>query len=82
VVTAGGQAVHRHVSSGSSFGGNPLQQTIGLGKADRVATLEVYWPTSRTTQVFRDIPAGQAIEITELMADYRRLDWKLIPVPR
>ena len=35
VVTAGENplTVHRHVSSGSSFGGNPLQQTIGLAKA-------------------------------------------------
>ena len=39
VVTAGEKplTVHRHVSSGSSFGANPLQQTIGLAKADRVA---------------------------------------------
>ena len=47
VVTAGEkpQAIHRHVSSGSSFGGNPLEQTIGLGKATRVARLEIHWPT-------------------------------------
>ena len=39
VVTAGETplTIHRHVSSGSSFGANPLQQTIGLAKADRVA---------------------------------------------
>ena len=38
VVTAGDKplTVHRHVSSGSSFGANPLEQHIGLGKADRV----------------------------------------------
>ena len=67
VVTAGEQplTVHRHVSSGSSFGANPLQQTIGLAKADRVAVLEIHWPTSGTTQVFRDIAADQAIEVTE-----------------
>jgi hypothetical protein len=29
------------VSSGSSFGANPLQLTIGLGTADRVALLEI-----------------------------------------
>jgi len=83
VVTAGESplTVHRHVSSGSSFGGNPLQQTIGLGKAGRVARLEVTWPTSGTTQVFRDIPADQAIEVEEFATDYRRLKWKPIPVP-
>jgi hypothetical protein len=83
VVTAGGQplTVYRHVSSGSSFGANPLQQTIGLGGADRVARLEVFWPTSGTTQVFHDIAVNQAIEVTEFAADYRPLDWKPIPLP-
>src|SRR5262249_15978844 len=40
-VTAGAAplTVHRHVSSGSSFGANPLQQTLGLGQAGRGAGL-------------------------------------------
>jgi hypothetical protein len=57
--------VYRHVGSGSSFGANPLRQTIGLAKARRAAVVEVYWPTSGTTQVFRDVAADQAIDITE-----------------
>jgi ASPIC and UnbV/FG-GAP-like repeat len=73
--------VHRHVSSGSSFGANPLQQTIGLAKAKRAALLEIHWPTSGTTQVFRDIVANQAIEVTEFAESYRPLDWKPIPQP-
>jgi hypothetical protein len=83
VVTAGGKplTVHRHVSSGSSFGANPLEQTIGVGKADRVAVLEIDWPTSGTTQVFRDVAVNQAIEVTEFAPDYRRLDWKPLPSP-
>ncbi len=83
-VTAGSPplTVHRVVTSGSSFGGNPLEQTIGLARADRVATLEIRWPTSGTTQVFRDIPADQCIEITELAEGYRRLDRRLVPAPR
>ncbi len=74
--------VHRHVSSGSSFGANPLEQHIGLGKANRVAVLEVYWPSSGTTQTFRDIPANQYIEITEFASEYRKRDLKPIPVPK
>jgi hypothetical protein len=74
--------VHRHVSSGSSFGGNPLQQHIGLGKASSVATLEIYWPTSGTTQVFHDLHVNQAIEITEFANDYRRLNWTPVPLPK
>jgi FG-GAP-like repeat/ASPIC and UnbV len=73
--------IHRHVTSGSSFGANPLQQTIGLAKADRVATLEIYWPTSKTTQVFRDVPVDQSIEIVEFSENYRRLESKPIPLP-
>jgi hypothetical protein len=82
VVTAGDKplTVHRHVSSGSSFGANPLQQTIGLAKADRIALLEITWPTSGTTQVFRDIAADQFIEITEFAQDYRKLSRKPIPI--
>jgi hypothetical protein len=73
--------VHRHVSSGSSFGANPLEQHIGLGKADRVARLEVYWPVSGTTQVFENIPANRGIVITEFAKEYQTRTWKPIPVP-
>ncbi|HTU93653.1 MAG TPA: ASPIC/UnbV domain-containing protein, partial [Gemmataceae bacterium] len=84
VVTAGDTplTVHRHVSSGSSFGANPLQQTIGLGRANRIALLEIHWPTSDTTQVFRDVAVNQAIEVTEFAPDYRKLDWKPIALPK
>ncbi len=84
VVTAGAEplTVHRHVSSGSSWGANPLEQHIGLARAGKVAQLEVHWPTSRTTQVFRDIDADQAIEITEFATNYRKLDWKPIRAPK
>jgi hypothetical protein len=74
--------VYRHISSGSSFGANPLQQTIGLGKADRVASVEVHWPTSGTTQTFRDLAVDEAIEITEFANDYRKLAWQPIQVPK
>jgi hypothetical protein len=83
VVTAAEKplALHRYVSSGSSFGANTLRQTIGLGKAERVAVLKIDWPTSGTTQVFRDIPANQMIEITEFESHYRKLKYQPIPLP-
>jgi hypothetical protein len=74
--------VHRVISPGSSFGSNPLQQTLGLAKADRVAVLEVHWPTSGTTQIFHDVAVNQAIEITELADEYRTLDWQPVSVPK
>jgi hypothetical protein len=82
VVTAGAEplTIHRHISTGSSWGANPFQQTIGLAKFDRVAVLEIHWPTSGTTQVFHDIPADQAIEVTEQTDTIRPLNWKPIPM--
>ena len=84
VVTAGANplTVYRWVSSGSSFGANPLEQAIGLGKADRIARLEVYWPTSGTTQTFLDFPTNQFLEITEFASDYCKREFKPISVPK
>jgi hypothetical protein len=79
-VTAGSDplTVHRVVSSGCSFGGNPLEQHIGLGKAERVARLEIHWPTSGTTQVFHDIAVNQGVVVTEFAKDYEKRSWKAI----
>ena len=84
VVTAGSapRSIYRHVTSGSSFGANTLEQTIGLANASRIASLEIDWPASHTTQVFHDLAADQAIQIAEFDSSYRRLDWKRIPEPR
>jgi hypothetical protein len=77
----GAHPVYRWVTSGSSFGANPLEQHIGIGKPDRIAALEVYWPASRTTQVFRDLEADQSVEITEGQPTLRRLDRPRVPAP-
>lgn len=57
--------IHRVVGSGGSFGANALAQHVGLGAASVVERLEVYWPVSRTTQVFEALPAGRVFRITE-----------------
>ncbi len=64
-VVAGGRSIYKHVNSGGSFGANPLRQTIGLGKAKRIDRLEVYWPKTRKTQVFRNIAPDSFVTITE-----------------
>lgn len=66
-VTANGtrRSIYRHVNSGGSFGANPLRQTIGLGRAARIDTLEVFWPTTGKTQTFADIPVDRVVRITE-----------------
>ncbi|HZW33529.1 MAG TPA: CRTAC1 family protein, partial [Isosphaeraceae bacterium] len=59
------RSIHRTVGNNSSFGGNSLVESIGLEDATRVAAVTVSWPTSGTTQTFRDVGGDQAIEITE-----------------
>jgi hypothetical protein len=70
------RSVYRHVNSGGSFGCNPLRQTIGLGKADRLVRLEIFWPTTGRTQVFEDVPMDQIIWVVEDQADYEKITLK------
>ena len=62
---------YRVIGSGSSFGGNSLATTIGLGLATSIPTLRVHWPASGQRQTFHNIPVDRAIEITEGHDDYQ-----------
>jgi hypothetical protein len=62
---AGGAVRYREVSSGGSFGASPLVQHVGIGRATRIASLEVTWPSSRTRQVFTNLAPNQFVEIKE-----------------
>ena len=59
------RSIHRGVTSGGSFGDSPFQQHIGLAKASEIDTLEIWWPTSKTRSVFRNLEPNQAIEVKE-----------------
>jgi hypothetical protein len=59
------RSVYRTVNSGGTFGANPLRQHLGLGKATKVETLTVTWPTTGKSQTFRDVAADQIIELVE-----------------
>jgi hypothetical protein len=74
-VSEGGKrrSIYRHVNSGGSFGANPLRQHIGLGRATTIDALEVFWPTTNTTQAFRNVAADQFLRITEGRDEYERL---------
>ena len=61
----GKRSIHRVIGNNGSFGGNTLVESIGLLDTKSVDRLTVTWPTSKTTQTFRDLPADQSIEITE-----------------
>lgn len=67
------RSIYKWVNSGGSFGAKPLRQEIGVGKANRIKSLEVYWPKSDQVQQFHDVEVDQFIEITEGAQKYRRL---------
>jgi len=57
--------VYRTVSSGSSFGANSFRAEIGLGAADSIKSIEVFWPTSNTRQVFTGVTLNQSYKVKE-----------------
>ena len=67
------RSIYKHVNSGGSFGANPLRQTIGLGRATKIESVEVFWPTTGLTQTFRDMPLDQHLQIVEAQAQYKFL---------
>lgn len=57
--------ITRTVSTGGSFGANPLRQHIGIGKATNVARLEVQWPVTGKTQSFTNVAVNQLYAVNE-----------------
>jgi hypothetical protein len=61
----GPRDIHRTVSSGGSFGSNPLRQEIGLGNATAVTQVEVFWPASGQRQVLSGLALDHAYQVRE-----------------
>jgi tetratricopeptide (TPR) repeat protein len=68
------RSIYRTVGSGGSFGGSPLEQHIGLGKAAQSVNIEILWPGSRTPQTFSNVGKNQVLEINEFATEYTKLE--------
>jgi len=75
------RSIHRVVGSGGSFGASPFQQHVGLGKAARIESVEIWWPTSNTRQIFRNVDKNQFIEIKEFETAFTKLERKSFALP-
>jgi hypothetical protein len=53
------------VSTGGSFGANPLTLHVGLGDALAIERLTVVWPATREVQVLTGVPLRETIVIEE-----------------
>ncbi len=74
------RSVYSTVSNGSSFGGSTLTQEIGLGKAQKIESLEVHWPASEIRQVFRDVPIDTHLRVIEGEDEYEVIDLPVVPL--
>ena len=75
---AGPRELYRTVSSGGSFGSNPLRQEIGLGDATAITTVEIRWPGSDTRQTLTALELNHSYQIRE--GDQTAMVLKLHPV--
>jgi hypothetical protein len=62
---AGTRDLYRTVSSGGSFGSNPLRQEIGLGDATAIVSADILWPGSQTHQTVTELQLDRSYEIHE-----------------
>jgi len=73
--------VYRTVGYGSSFGGNPLRQHIGLGKATSIEKIEIFWPASNTTQIFSNVPVDTAFHVKEGASNLVPVNYRTFAFP-
>jgi len=59
------RVLFRTVGPGASFGANPLRQEIGLGRADAVVRVEVFWPVTGAIQVFTGLEPNHCYHLCE-----------------
>ena len=64
------QQVHGQVASGYGFGSsNELTLHLGLGAAERVQRLDIFWPSGKR-QTWEGIPVNRVLGIVEGKDDY------------
>ena len=53
------------VTTGGSFGASPLRQEIGLGQAQSIDAVEIFWPTTGQTQMLKDLSMDRFYKVRE-----------------
>jgi hypothetical protein len=77
----GQRAIHRTVGSGGSFGASPMRQEIGLGGAQAIEHVEVFWPVTGETHRFTNLETNRFYHIREgdkpRLVELRSFKWPL-----
>lgn len=61
----GSRWIYQWMNSGGSFGANPLQLHFGLGEAESVKEVRVYWPVSDSTTVVESPGIDRILTVRE-----------------
>jgi FG-GAP-like repeat/ASPIC and UnbV len=75
------RAIYRTVCTGGSFGANPLRQQIGLGDAEKIDAIEVWWPVTKDRQQFHDVPLDSFLRIVEGAGELEAENIPVTPLP-
>lgn len=59
------RVMHHFVSTGGSYGSNPLEGHVGIGKAIAIEKIIVWWQATGKKQELADVPINSKIVITE-----------------
>ena len=78
--SAAPRTIYRVVGQTSSFGGNPMEQHIGLGPDAYAISVDVYWPATKARQHFTDISKNQYVEIHEFASEFTQLKRRPFPL--
>jgi len=66
---------YKTVGTGGSFGASPLRQEIGLGQAEAIARVVIFWPCTVKTQVLAGLDMDRFYKVREDRA--AALPWAL-----
>jgi hypothetical protein len=79
--TTGEREIHRVVGSGGSFGASSLRQEIGLGAAEGIVRVEIFWPKTGKTQVVSGLAMDRCYTVTEGVSTAREVVLKSFAWP-
>ncbi len=82
-VTESGEprSIYRWVDSGGSFGGNPFEQLIGIGRAEQIDSIEIFWPKTGETQRFTNVAIDRIWRIVEGQTELQEVPRKALRWP-
>jgi len=66
---SGEQSYYKTVSTGGSFGASPLRQEMGIGQAQAIVRVEIFWPCTGKTQVLTGLEMDRFYRVKEGQAE-------------